>query len=516
MQNHSIDPNEFFKQIAIRICGSLDINKALESCLTYLKSIIPVTWIHLSLTDLEQNLIRFVGSASDPDEKNFGDFLSVPDELKGEWIHGKYFNKDTEIINNPADDPIFTSALKKLGIDLDTSFIYMRLELEGNRIGSLIIKANGTHAFTEEHKMLFSSVHEPFAIAMANALKHQELNKLKDLLADDNRYLRREIHEITGTDIIGADFGLQDVMNMVRQVAPLDSPVLLLGETGVGKGLIASAIHHSSPRKNGPFLKVNCGAIPHTLIDSELFGHEKGAFTGAIEKKRGRFERADGGTIFLDEIGELPHEAQIRMLNVLQSHEIERIGGTKSIPVDIRIISATHRDLKSMVDQKLFREDLWFRLNVFPITIPPLRQRKNDIPAMAHYFMEQKTKELKLDIIPKLKPGSMDKLIQNDWPGNVRELQNVVERAIIQHQNGEISFDHLEKRSSEKHLLKHDNFDRGIVTLDEMTRMHIKKALGKTKGKISGKNGAASILDINPNTLRKRMDKLEIQYKKRQ
>ena len=214
------------------------------------------------------------------------------------------------------------------------------------------------------------------------------------MLADDNRYLYDELRSVSGDEIIGSDFGLKTVMEMVRQVAPLDSPVLLLGETGTGKEVIANAIHYSSPRKDGPFIKVNCGAIPETLLDSELFGHEKGAFTGAISQKRGRFERADKGTIFLDEIGELPLQAQVRLLSVLQTREIERVGGTSPIPVDIRIISATHRDLEEMIASRRFREDLWFRLNVFPITIPPLRQRREDIPALLHHLMERKSREL--------------------------------------------------------------------------------------------------------------------------
>ena len=219
---------------------------------------------------------------------------------------------------------------------------------------------------------------------------------------------------------------------MVRLVASLNSPVLLLGETGVGKEVIANAIHYSSPRKDGPFIKVNCGAIPDTLIDSELFGHEEGAFTGATTKKRGRFERAHKGTILLDEIGELPPPAQIRLLRVIQNKEVERVGGTKPIPVDIRVIAATHRNLKEMVSKNEFREDLWFRLNVFPITIPPLRERKEDIHALVQHFAERKSKELKFHTVPTLATGAIDRLKSYHWPGNVRELENVVERALIQ------------------------------------------------------------------------------------
>jgi transcriptional regulator with PAS, ATPase and Fis domain len=252
------------------------------------------------------------------------------------------------------------------------------------------------------------------------------------MLADDNRFLNRQIMEMTGDTIIGADFGLRDVMKMVHQVAPLSSPVLLMGETGSGKEVIANAIHISSIRGNNPYIRVNCGAIPEGLIDSELFGHEKGAFTGAISEKKGRFERAHTGTIFLDEVGELPPAAQVRLLRVLQQREIERVGGTELIPVDVRIISAIHQNLERMVRAGEFREDLWFRLNVFPIMIPPLRQRIDDIPALVHHFMERKARALKIWEVPTVPQEEIERLQAHHWPGNVRELENVVERALIQ------------------------------------------------------------------------------------
>ena len=209
---------------------------------------------------------------------------------------------------------------------------------------------------------------------------------------------------------------------------------MLLGETGVGKEVVANELHKLSLRKDGPFIKVNCGAIPDTLIDSELFGHEKGAFTGAVSRKRGRFERADTGTIFLDEIGELPLPVQARLLRVLQNHEIERVGGERSISLDIRIIAATHRNLSEMVADGRFREDLWFRLNVFPVEIPPLRERTEDIPALVRHFVRIKAKALKIKKIPAFAHGAIDRLMAYDWPGNIRELENAVERDLIENQ----------------------------------------------------------------------------------
>jgi transcriptional regulator with GAF, ATPase, and Fis domain len=348
-------------------------------------------------------------------------------------------------------------------------------------------------------------------------LRHQEVSRLKDMLADDNRYLYEELRSAAGDEIIGSDFGLKAVMRMVQQVAPLDSPVLLLGETGTGKEVIANAIHYSSRRKDGPFIKVNCGAIPETLLDSELFGHEKGAFTGAISQKRGRFERANKGTIFLDEIGELAAQAQVRLLHVLQKKEIERVGGTTSIPVDIRIISATNRNLQEMIASGRFREDLWFRLNVFPITIPPLRQRKEDIWALVHHFIERKTKELKLKERPVLGHGAIDRLVAYDWPGNVRELENVIERALIQSRGGVLSFETvLARQDPGRHEGRLEaGGNRTVLPLDEMTVQHIRQALEMAGGKINGPGGAAQILGIHPNTLRNRMKKLGIPYGRR-
>ncbi len=305
--------------------------------------------------------------------------------------------------------------------------------------------------------------------------------------------------------ILGADFGLKEVMQMVRQLAPLSSSALILGETGTGKEVIAGAIHNLSPRREKPFIKVNCGAIPNTLMDSELFGHEKGAFTGAISQKRGRFERAHGGTIFLDEIGELSAEAQVRLLRVLQEKKIERVGGTDTIDVNIRIIAATHRDLPEMVKAGKFREDLYFRLKVFPIEIPPLRDRSGDIPALVQHIIQLKAREMKLGSIPAIKNGAIEKLMTYAWPGNVRELENIVERALIIRKNDVIEFPDFEIKEirSPKTTLPLHNQD--TFELDNIVAEHIRKVLKMTNGKIEGKEGAAELLKVNPATLRNRM-----------
>ena len=384
--------------------------------------------------------------------------------------------------------------------------------MEGKKLGALVLLAEGRDRFSEEHARLFSLLNEPFAIALSNTLKHQEVLRLKDLLADDNRYLHRELLRLSGDEIVGADFGLKGAMAMVRQVASLSSPVLLLGETGVGKDVIANAIHYSSPRKDGPFVKVNCGAIPETLLDSELFGHEKGAFTGALSQRRGRFERADHGTIFLDEIGELPPQAQVRMLRVLQYKELERVGGrTRS-----RWISGSLRPRiviwKRWSKGSEFREDLWFRFNVFPIRVPPLRERKEDIPALVHHFVERKSRELRLPASPPLAAGVIDRLMAYRWPGNVRELENVIERALILSKGTPLTFDDLIGGKPDESAFIRGGTQDTPLKLDEAMSQHIRRVLEMTKGKVHGKGGAAEVLGINPSTLRNRMNQLGIPY----
>ena len=351
---------------------------------------------------------------------------------------------------------------------------------------------------------------------MANSLQYHDIVNIKDLFSQDIRRLRRELNQSADTEIIGADGGLSGVMEAVSQVAPLNTPVLLLGETGVGKEIIANRIHYSSPRSEGPFVKINCGAIPEGLIDSELFGHEKGAFTGAVSRKPGRFERAQKGTIFLDEVGDLPASVQVRLLRVVQEKEIERVGGTSPIKVDVRVIAATHRDLEELVKEGSFREDLWFRLNVFPIHIPPLRERKTDIPQMVHYFIKSKARELNLRVVPELAPGAMERLMAYDWPGNVRELQNIVERSLIRMRFTDLSrpldFEEFHPHSELQAGRPASGPDRTVLSLEEVTKRHIQAVLEIAGGRVKGRGGAAELLGVNASTLRHRMRLLGIPY----
>ena len=305
--------------------------------------------------------------------------------------------------------------------------------------------------------------------------------------------------------IIGNSGTLKKLLGTVLVVAPSDTSVLILGESGTGKERIAAAIHALSPKKGKPFVKVNCAALPATLIESELFGHERGAFTGAFEKRIGKFEQANGGTIFLDEIGEMPPETQVKLLRVLQEKEIERVGGSKTLKMDVRVIAATNRDLQKEIAEGRFRMDLYYRLNVFPLTLPPLRERKEDIPVLADYFMRRFAKECGKNI-RNIAPPAMEKLLRYEWPGNIRELENQVERAVLMTNEPFITdFDLPVPKAPEKPTQMPE-----VVrpkTIDENERDHIISVLRKCNGKISGEGGAAEILQINVSTLNSRIKK---------
>jgi transcriptional regulator with GAF, ATPase, and Fis domain len=301
--------------------------------------------------------------------------------------------------------------------------------------------------------------------------------------------------------VIGAETGLRDVMQQVAQVAPTTAPVLIFGETGSGKEVVARSIHERSDRAHGPILRVNCGAISPELIDSELFGHERGSFTGAMAQRAGWFERADGGTLFLDEIGELPLAAQVRLLRVLQDGIFERVGGTRSLEVDVRLVAATHRDLAAMTERGAFRADLWYRIHVFTIRLPPLRERQADIPALAAHFAALATSRLGASSLM-LGPDELALLHAYDWPGNVRELAAVIERAAILGSGRRFDV--------ERALGTFASAGRALPTLEAAIRNHIERALMQCRGRIEGPQGAARLLDIHPNTLRSKLQKLGI------
>jgi len=339
--------------------------------------------------------------------------------------------------------------------------------------------------------------------ALESALS--EVEKLKNRLQQENIYLKEEIKfGYDFEEIIGNSEALNIVLRKAEQVAPTDATVLIEGESGTGKELIAHAIHSMSTRKEQPLVKVNCGAISSGLVESELFGHEKGAFTGAIDRRVGRFELADGGTIFLDEVVELPQDTQIKLLRVLQDGEFQRVGSSETLKVDVRIIAAANRDVKEAVRAAEFRQDLYYRLNVFPIFTPPLRERIQDIELLAGYFTEKYSRKLskKIEMIPK---EALDELMSYSWPGNVRELENVIERAVILSQGPELKIDECSEMGVEMDI----NLS-SIKKLEDVERTHIIRILEETNWVIGGKRGAAALLGMNTGTLRSRMKKLGI------
>lgn len=354
--------------------------------------------------------------------------------------------------------------------------------------------------------VIFSDITERKKSQEKLASAYTEIEQLKNRLQAENSYLQEQVNlNHSFEDILGQSEPLKTVLYQVEQVAPTETSVLIQGETGTGKELIARALHNLSQRKQRTLVKVNCAALPGNLIESELFGHEKGSFTGATSRRIGRFELADKGTIFLDEIGELPLELQAKLLRVLQEGEIERLGDSKTIKVDVRIIAATHRDLKKMVDKGDFREDLFYRLSVFPLTLPPLRERKNDISLLVQYFVNKYATKMSKQI-NNISETIMDKLQNYPWPGNVRELENIIERAVILSPNKNLVIPELLIPANNKQVERSET----PVTLTELEKNHIIKVLKLTDWKISGEEGAASILEIHPNTLRSRMSKLGI------
>jgi formate hydrogenlyase transcriptional activator len=510
----TIDHNEFFREAALRICGDLRLERALHATLLYLREHMPVDFLFVEYLDPGLGAARTIARADLDGGKELNLFTPIaPDAQPDENIRGAAVLGEATLFNRPEENPVAATMLRFHGLDREpVSVMALRLVEEGMMTGGLVAVTRQRGALTDEHAELMSLLADPFKVAMYNALQHRDLAQLKDRLADDKRYLNRELVRITGDEIVGADFGLKEVMRLVVQVAPTESPVLITGETGVGKDVVANAIHLGSPRCEGPFIAVNCGAIPDSLLDSELFGHEKGAFTGALAQKRGRFERADGGTIFLDEIGEMPLNAQVRLLRVLQNREIERLGGTTRIPVDIRILAATNKDLEARVKDGRFREDLWFRLNVFPIAIPPLRERRGDLPALVQHFLERKARDLKLGTTPRLAEGELDALADYGWPGNVRELENLIERAMIVCRDQPLRF-HLGGTGRPASAGDPDPGTEGpLLTLEEMTAQHIRRALEQADGKIHGAGGAGELLGLNPNTLRSKMRKFGIPF----
>ncbi len=401
-------------------------------------------------------------------------------------------------------------------------------------LGAIVVVSQAGNEFNAEHRGLFEQILEPCAAALENDQRLHKLESLREAAeADRESLLTRLGRQSLSEDVVGGQTGLKHVMERVELVATSDVPVLILGDTGTGKEVVSRAIHARSRQAGGPFIRVNCGAIPPELVDSQLFGHEKGSFTGASEQHHGWFERANGGTLFLDEIGELPLPAQVRLLRVLQDHQIERVGGKSPIHVEVRIVAATHRDLAQMVKDRTFREDLWYRINIFPILLPTLRERIEDIPALVRHFAHKAATRFGL---PVAEPTAADLAALSDyhWPGNIRELGAVIDRAVILGKGrrldvttalgfsrptipapapaGATMYEVIPESPDPPSPAPaaDSSLPAIILPLNAAMRQHIERALLATRGRIEGRRGAAAILQINPHTLRARMRKLGI------
>ncbi len=389
------------------------------------------------------------------------------------------------------------------------SGVWVPLVHRERTLGALTVASRRENAFSQHDADVLSQVAGQVAMAVNNALAFKQIAELRDRLAQEKQYLQDEINvEHQFDDIVGESTGLRNVLRQIETVAPTDATVLIQGETGTGKELLARAIHRLSPRSERTFIKLNCAAIPAGLLESELFGHEKGAFTGAIARKLGRVELAHEGTLFLDEVGELPLDLQPKLLRALQEREIERLGGTRAIPVNVRLIAATNRDLAKMVAEKQFRDDLYYRLKVFPVSAPPLRERAADIPILVRHFVARHSRRMgkTIETIP---PEAMDALVAWQWPGNIRELENFLERAVILSRGPVLHVPLAELESIDEQ--EDEAANESNPTLQAAERDHILRALREAKGIIGGPGGAAERLGLKRTTLNSKMKKLGIE-----
>ncbi len=522
----------FYLEIWREASRQIEVERSIGKILELLRARMPIAHLILRAANQPLQSLESVAAASIPSEHLSIEPTTKCSEAKWQrlvaWADRQQITHHTRLTRSGELATIVPQ-------EVDGELLVGPLVHDQAFVGCMILVAEHRITFKPEQVEIARHLLEPFAIALGHDRRWQELVSLREAAeADRQSLLRRLGRQEVNEAIIGAESGLSSVMERVEMVASSDVPVLILGDTGTGKEVVARAIHTRSQRSRGPFIRVNCGAIPSELIDSQLFGHEKGSFTGAIDRRKGWFERASGGTLFLDEMGELPLAAQVRLLRVLQEHQIERVGGHETVHVDVRIVAATHRDLAAMVKSGSFREDLWYRVNVFPILIPRLSERLGDIPALARHFAERAAARFGLPFVP---PTAQDLLLLSNyqWPGNIRELQAVIDRASILGGGrrlevgialGPISPPQVTIESDEPTYyevvpecipsiaVRTQSPTGDIDSLDEAMKKHIELALQKTRGKIEGKRGAASQLKINPHTLRARMRKLKIDWQK--
>jgi formate hydrogenlyase transcriptional activator len=496
-------------QVTNTLISNLDIRRLLAAISAGIREVAPHDFAGVALYDasLKQLRLHILDAPDGSDRQREG--LALPME---ESPSGQVFRSGEPLVLNQLEtsggpySPGFVRGWTQMGMK---SGCWLPLLNRGRVLGTLIVGSRNPEAFTPRDVSVLSHVASQIAVVLDNAEAFRQVSELKDRLAEEKAYLEEELRtELNFEEIVGESAALKRTLKQVETVAPTDATVLILGETGTGKELIARAIHNLSSRRERTFVKLNCAAIPSGLLESELFGHERGAFTGAISRKIGRLELAHRGTLFLDEVGDIPPELQPKLLRALQEKEFERLGSTRTIPVDVRLIAATNRDLAQMVKDRQFRSDLYYRLRVFPVQLAPLRERTGDVRVLVHHFVEKHARRMnkKIDTI---QPEVMQALERWHWPGNVRELENLIERAVILSSGSvlrvplsELSIDREREPGTEE-----------LATLEAAEREHILRALREAHGVIAGPNGAAARLGLKRTTLNARLHKLGISRK---
>ncbi len=484
------------------VVSKLDLHALLNAISASLRRVIHHEYTSLALYEPATNQMRVLALDFPQGKGLMREDLIV--RLDGSMTGKAFRARQPLVLDRAAMEEFDSPSSQMMRAEGVRSLVCMPLITHDRALGTLSLASMRDAAFQQDDVDLLVQVAGQVAIAVENALAFQEIAVLKNKLAQEKLYLEDEIRtEMNFDEIVGEGSSLRAVLKHVETVAPTDSTVLITGETGTGKELIARAIHNLSPRRERTFVKVNCAAIPTGLLESELFGHERGAFTGAIGQRIGRFELANGGTIFLDEVGDIPLELQPKLLRVLQEQEFERLGSTQTIRVDIRLVAATNRDLTEMVASRTFRSDLYYRLRVFPLVLPPLRERQEDIPALVRYFVEKHARRMNraVETIP---AETLDLLVRYAWPGNIRELENLIERAVIV-SPGPVLRVPLGELKNPSESAGEDH-----VTLQAAERDHIVKALEATGWVLAGPHGAAARLGMKRTTLQSKMRKLGV------
>jgi len=492
-------------QLSGALLSNMDVRKLLEAISASLREVVPHDAATLGLYEVQSGtlMVQFLNVAEGESRRT-----DVRLPMDGSPA-GLAFRSREPVLLDRIQEPRFAAEGVRHLTDLGMrSGCWVPLIHRGEAVGVLAIASRIEGTFSQHDADMLVQLAGQVAMAVSNAVAFRQIAELRDKLSQEKQYLEEEINlENRFEDIVGESGGLRQVLKQIETVAPTNATVLIQGETGTGKELLARAIHRLSPRNDRTFIKLNCAAIPSGLIESELFGHEKGAFTGAIARKMGRLELAHEGTLFLDEIGELPLDLQPKLLRALQEREIERLGGSRSIPVNVRLIAATNRDLAQMVAEKQFRSDLYYRLKVFPIFAPPLRDRAGDIPVLVRHFVSAHSRRMgkAIETIPQ---ETMNALTRWPWPGNIRELENFLERAVILTRGPELYVPLAELETNT--LEEEDQLERN-PTLQAAERDHILRVLRETKGQIGGSDGAAARLGLKRTTLNSKLKKLGIE-----